>query len=117
MSTAGPEEAITGPLVAAGMAKLVDKAGTPVSFSADGVELPFIETARNTLAAGGTVDLQGVSGPLDYDLQTGEVRTDILGWDLLPKSGTTNVPVLTPTRIYVLDAPPATTGTWVPLMP
>ena len=115
MATIAPDQAITGPRIAAGMARLVDKAGTPVSFSASGVDLPFIEVARNTLAAGGTVDLQGVSGGLDFDLQTGEVRTNILGWDLFPKAGTTNVPVLTPTRIYALNPPPATDGIWAPL--
>lgn len=115
MATVGAEQAITGPRIAEGMDRLVDKTGPEISFSADGGELPFIKAAVDVLAAGGGVDLKGVSGDLDFDLTTGEVRTNIIGWDLVPKSGSPDVPVLTPTRIFVLQPAPSTSGVWAPL--
>lgn len=102
----------TGHQIADAMKKLVDANGTYVPFSGD---LSFVSTARDVLAQGGTVDLQGVTGPLDFDLQTGEVRTNLIRWALVPKAGTNNVPVLTPVGVYVLGPPPAHTGTWMDL--
>ncbi|MCA9660511.1 MAG: ABC transporter substrate-binding protein [Myxococcales bacterium] len=114
MATAGDVD-ITGARVAAGVARLVDKAGAAISFG--GANLSFIKQTVDTLASGANVDLRGVSGELDFDLATGEVRTNIVGWDIQPKQGTTNVPVLTLARIYLLGEAPATTGVWMPLMP
>jgi len=107
---------ITGAAIAKNMAKLVDKKGEAVSFGdVDGTELVFIEKAHNALVTNGTVDLKGVSGALDFDLTTGEVRTNVVGWGLEPDEMDPNVPVLTPKRIYVLGPPPAETGTWMDL--
>ena len=107
---------ITGAAIAKNMAKLVDKKGEAVSFGdVDGTELVFIEKAHNALVTNGTVDLKGVSGALDFDLTTGEVRTNVVGWGLEPDEQDPNVPVLTPKRIYVLGPPPAETGTWMDL--
>lgn len=100
---------ITGAAIADGMASLEDPRGLPVSFG--GVGLQFIQTARNALASGNTVDLQGVSGALDWDPETGEIRADLLGWSL---SGTPDMPLLSADRVYVLDPEPATNGTWTP---
>ena len=61
------------------------------------------------------MDLQGVSGELDFDLSTGEVRTNIVGWDLAPKSGTEDIAALSQGRVYILNPIPAVDGTWVPL--
>jgi branched-chain amino acid transport system substrate-binding protein len=109
-------EPIVGATIAKNMALLVDKKGTPVSFGdVDGTTLTFIETAHNALITNKTVDLKGVSGELDFDLTTGEVRTDVVGWGLVPKDGMPDVPVLTPKRLYVLNPPPAETGTWMDL--
>ena len=110
MVTVDPERPMTGTAIADGMAALRDPDGTPVSFS--GAGLAFIQTARNELAAGGTVDLQGVSGALDWDPDTGELRANIVGWSL---GGTPDAPLLTPARLYALDPAPATTGTWIDL--
>lgn len=107
---------VTGAAIAANMAKLVDANGTKVSFDdVDGTELLFIKKAHNALVSAKTVDLKGVSGELTFDLETGEVRTNVIGWGLVPKMGQPTVPVLTPLRVYVLDAPPKTTGTWMDL--
>ena len=75
----------------------------------------FIKKAHNALVSKKTVDLKGVSGELTFDLATGEVRTNVIGWGLTPKMGMPTVPVLTPMRVYVLDPPPAITGTWMDL--
>ncbi len=110
MVTVDAETPLTGSAVASGMASLSDAMGTPVSFS--GAGLTFIQTARNELAAGSTVDLQGVSGALDWDPDNGELRANILGWDL---TGDPDDPVVQPTRVYVLNEEPMTDGTWVDL--
>ena len=110
------DDPITGAAIAANMARMVDKKGTVVSFGdVDGINLTFIETAHNALVTDKNIDLKGVSGELDFDLTTGEVRTDVVGWGLVPKDMMPDVPVLTPKRLYVLNPAPAETGTWVDL--
>lgn len=108
MVTTDPARPMTGTAIADGMASLADPDGTPISFSGTG--LSFIQTARNQLAAGSTVDLQGVSGALDWNPRTGELRANILGWAL---TGSPDNPTLTPARVYQLNPAPATDGVWV----
>lgn len=109
-------EPVTGAGVAAAIAKLADKGGTPVSFGeVSGIELTFIKKTRDILADAGTVDLKGVSGALDFDLEAGEVRVNMLGWGLDPDMGKPEVGVLDPKRMYVLEPPPSTEGMWVDL--
>jgi hypothetical protein len=114
MCTVAAEDAVTGAGIAAGMPLLVAPEGEPISFS--GSDLSFIVDARNALATGnGSVDLQGVSGELQWDVATGDVRADVWGWDVLdpsmPPDG--SMPTAAPTRIYLLNPAPATDGTWV----
>lgn len=107
---------IDGKNTAAVVSRMVDKMGTAVSFGeVMGTTLTFIKKARNILVTGGTVDLRGVSGELDFDLKPGEVRTDIIGWGLKPDSNDPNVGLLDPKRIYLLKPVPATDGTWMDL--
>jgi len=110
-------EPIDGKNIAAAIAKLVDKDdGTPVSFGeVMGITLTFIKKARNTLVTGGTVDLKGVSGALDFDLASGEVRVNLLGWGIDPDMGMPEVGVLDPKRMYVLGPAPSDEGMWVDL--
>ncbi len=116
MAAIPPGDPVTGAAIAANMAKLVDPMGTKVSFDdVDGTDLLFIKKAHNALVSTQTVDLKGVSGELAFDLETGEVRTNVIGWGLVPKMGMPTVPVLTALRVYVLDPPPSTTGTWMDL--
>ena len=74
MSTLPHDQAITGQQVAQAMARLVP----------DGAEIPAgpanINAARNMLAAGGDIDYDGVSGPLDFDLTTGEAGANVARW-------------------------------------
>ncbi|MCA9651698.1 MAG: ABC transporter substrate-binding protein [Myxococcales bacterium] len=101
----------TGSQIAEAMARLSNESGTQVSF---GEGLSFITTVQQTLAAGGDVDLHGVSGELDFDLESGDLRRELTGFDLEPIAGTTE-PRLTARRRYELDPAPAVTGTWVDL--
>ncbi len=108
MVSAG-EQADDGVQIARAVPKLVT--GTAVPFT-DGLQ--FIGAAVSVLEGGGSVDLTGVSGPLDFDLVAGEVRSNLVGWDVVPRPGTTAVPSLSAARIYVLDAS-APSGTWMDL--
>jgi hypothetical protein len=104
-------EPITGANIAAQMPRLVDKDGTFINF----MGTAFISQAVNALSTGGSVDLQGVSGPLDFDLETGDVRTNLLGWESEPIGGNVNAPTIVPRRIYMLNPEPATDGNWFDL--
>ena len=103
---------ITGSNIAAQMEKLVDQDATLISFSGG---TAFIDTAVNNLTAGNPVNLKGVSGELDFDLSTGEVRTNYLGWTSVPIGGDLNSPTIEPQRIYVLNPGDATDGNWADL--
>ena len=107
MVTTDPDVPVTGTAVADGMASLADPDGAAISFS--GAGLNFILQARNELAAGGTVDLQGVSGALNWDAESGELYANLLGWEL---GGTPDEPVATPVRVFALTNPPTTEGFW-----
>ena len=113
MCTVASDAAVTGAAIAAGMPRLVTEGGDPISFS--GANLSFIANARNALATGGSVDLQGVSGELQWDVATGDVRADAWGWDILDASDPPDgsMPVAAPRRIYVLNPAPAEDGTWI----
>lgn len=108
MVTVPSDTEVTGAAIAAGMASLNDPAGTFISFGV--TPAVFIQDARNALAAGNTVDLQGVSGALDWDPDNGEIRADVLGWRL---GGSPDAPVLDPYCLYLLDPEPATDGIWL----
>lgn len=99
----------SGAEIAGMMGRLGNEAGTQVAF---GEGLSFIPTVQAVLEAGDDVDLRGVSGELDFDLDTGNLRRELTGFDLEPVSGTTQ-PRLVARRRYELDPAPAVTGTWV----
>ncbi len=116
MATVPQDTAITGAGIATGVARLVDTKAAKVSFGdVDGTDLLFIKQAHNALVSGGSVDLKGVSGELQFDLKTGEVRTNVIGWGLLPKMNMPTVPVLAPKQVYVLGPVPSEVGTWMDL--
>ena len=112
MVTVSVEEAVSGAGIADGMASLVDRGGTEVSFGDPPDD--FVPTARNTLAAGNTIDLVGMSGDLNWDPGSGEIRTDVLGWHV--GDGEAGDPViLDPSCQYTLFPEPAEDGIWVSL--
>jgi branched-chain amino acid transport system substrate-binding protein len=110
MVTVPAEEPVTGAAIATGMASLNDPMGTAISCG-DPVAV-FMQDARNALAAGNAIDLQCVSGALDWDPGNGEIRADVLGWRL---GGTADMPTLDGYCLYLLDAEPAEDGTWLNL--
>jgi branched-chain amino acid transport system substrate-binding protein len=72
------DKPLTGPNLVAGFARQVPP-GTAVKVGATN-----INTALQHLLGGGSIDFDGASGPLDYDLATGEASSDIQFW-CMPK--------------------------------
>jgi ABC-type branched-subunit amino acid transport system substrate-binding protein len=66
---------LTGAIVAEGIKKLVD--GTKIE-----VGPTRINDALNLLGSGQSIDLDGASGPLNFNLETGEPPVDISAWCL-----------------------------------
>lgn len=108
MSALGEAEP-TGLGIAQAMPQLADLQATRILFSSD---LTQVAVARDALVAGQPINIHGVSGSLDFDLVAGEVRSDLLGWDVVA-SGT--AADLVPARAYILDAAPSVSGNWVEL--
>ena len=64
------------------MAKLVDGQEIAVGNTQQQIGLAF-----EKLQSGGSINFAGASGPLDFDLATGEAMSDILIWCLPEKNG------------------------------
>lgn len=109
--SAVPEGGISGGELAGAIARLANPAGTDVSM---GQGLSFITAVQQALEAGDDVDLRGVSGELEFDLATGNLRRELTGWNVEAVSGTA-IPRLRARRRYALDAAPAVTGEWMDL--
>ncbi len=109
MVTIPAKDEVTGTAIANGMASLNDPDnGTFISFGEP--IATFIPAARNALAVGNTIDLQGVSGALNWNPDNGELRADVLGWRV---GGSPDMPLLDPYCLYALNPEPAVDGTWV----
>ncbi|MCK6550360.1 ABC transporter substrate-binding protein [Myxococcota bacterium] len=65
----------TGTELAASMSKLVSGRAIPAGFA-------DFATARGILAAGGSIDYDGASGPLDFDLTVGEAPANVALWQV-----------------------------------
>lgn len=102
-------------MVAGGAERGVDIASAmPRLAASDGTAVPMgnvqaLLDARDLLVSGANVDIGGVSGPLDFNLVSGEISSNYLGWDVAPLAGTSAQ--LIPARTYVLDS--ATEGVWM----
>jgi hypothetical protein len=87
---------------------------------ASGVAVPLgdvtgLVNARELLVAGENIDVSGVSGPLDFDLVTGDVSSNYVGWGVTPlvrEDGTVQGQ-LVPRRAYVLED--GAQGSWTEL--
>ncbi|NVB42704.1 ABC transporter substrate-binding protein [Pseudenhygromyxa sp. WMMC2535] len=113
----GAGEPVTGANIAAQLTagKLTDPDGTFISFGPS-IDTTFIKTAVNALTTGGgTVDLKGVSGELDFDLTTGELRTNYLGWEPVAINDNLDNPTIASERLYTLNPAPAEDGNWTEL--
>lgn len=99
----------TGREIADAMARISDPAAPEVAF---GETFNFIDTVQQELEAGNNVRLRGVSGLLDFDLGSGDLRRELDGWDVETVSGMTR---LRARRRYVLDPAPSINGTWMEL--
>ncbi len=73
MMTIDPNVEITGAGIAAGMSRLVSGPMTAVGPS-------DINQARNALTVGNSIDFVGASGPLDFNLETGEAPANVALW-------------------------------------
>ncbi|MEZ4460594.1 MAG: ABC transporter substrate-binding protein [bacterium] len=109
MSGVPSGEAVTGAGIAAAMAKIVDKDGTVVSYD----DPTFFTNGRNVLASGGTIDYVGVSGENDFDLATGDVRSDFLTFTTYKDAN--NTWQIIPERAYLLAPAPLFVGRWFTL--
>ena len=70
--------ALTGPSIAAGLGRLVTPSGgTATAIDAGSTSLT---TAFGLLAQGQNINYEGASGPLDFDINTGEAVSDIQYW-------------------------------------
>ncbi len=104
-------------MVAAGSDRGVDIASAIPSL-AGGTAVPLgdvqsVLDARELLVAGETIDIGGVSGPLDFNLVTGEISSNYVGWDVIPLAEGSPQGQLVSNRVYVLDD--STQGTWMDL--
>jgi branched-chain amino acid transport system substrate-binding protein len=79
------DAAITGTSMAGGMAKLVPPMATPLDVGSGGINQAF-----TTLGAGQKIDFNGASGPLNFDLKTGEAPSDIQVWCFTVSAGAAN---------------------------
>ncbi len=73
---------VTGDLLATGMGDLVGGA-VPIDFSPTGLTQGFA-----SILGGSKIDINGTSGPLQFDLTTGEALTDYTVWCLQPNAST-----------------------------
>ncbi|MDX9723224.1 MAG: ABC transporter substrate-binding protein [Myxococcota bacterium] len=103
---------LRGSALASTLARLNDKAAqaTAISFGSAG----FVQTACDTLASSRNIDVRGVSGPLDLDPSSAELRGDYLSW-VVKRQGASYL--LSATDRYRLDTAPATDGQWEALNP
>jgi ABC-type branched-subunit amino acid transport system substrate-binding protein len=92
---------LTGTALRGVMPRLYDKQqGTPISFGDPATD--FIKAARDELVNNKSVNLQGVSGSLDFDAH-GDVLSDVISFDLTKTNDTTYS--ITPKRIYAIQNP------------
>src|SRR5262249_34693834 len=84
---------ITGPSIVSGIGKLV-----PPGKAID-VGTEQMSVALQELQAGRAIDLAGASGPLNFDLQTGDVESDIQVW-CIGADGSGNAAALSNSGLY-----------------
>ena len=97
------EGEITGQSLAAQMGRFIG--GNPAQVGKNN-----LSQTLQTLLAGDSIDFEGASGPLDFDLMTGEAPSDILIW-CLPTENDGSAGPSTPSGIFFSAATRELTGT------
>lgn len=71
---------ITGPALAANLKRMSDPNGVKIDVGPTDLPAPFLALSR-----GDALDVEGASGPLDFDVEIGDLKsTDILRWTVEP---------------------------------
>lgn len=110
MGTLSADEPITGNAIASGISKLVDKEnGARLEFYQD---TSFFSDAISELQHGNTLDVVGVSGELDFDLDTGEVYTPVVGYVALKNEATGTYTIKQVRSMSFPDAPATDNAVW-----
>lgn len=107
MSAHTGSEPITGVAIRSAMGRLADPKGTVVNFGDD--PAVFVKAAVDALQAGETVDLQGISGGLDYNQKEGTICGNMVAYGLDPTAK-----VLVVKDRFVTECPNAVVGVWSP---
>ena len=89
---------LTGPNLATGLASIDNLSSTTVL----DISAQNVEQISGLLQAGKTINVNGASGPLDFDLETGEAPSDIQVW-CMPKDAQGNARSAVFSNLY-LDA-------------
>lgn len=110
MSTVPTTAQITPTSIAQGIARLIDQDAQEIQFF---VTTNFASEARKALIQGNNVNLRGVSGDLDFDLDTGSIYSRYYGWEI--REDPINGFIIVPKRIYTFSNPPELDGSWVEL--
>lgn len=110
MSTVPSSDLITPTSIAQGISRLIDPEAQEIKFF---VTTNYASEARKALVQGNNVNLTGVSGSLDFDLETGSIYSQYYGWEIA--SDPVNGFIIVPQRIYTFSNPPALDGSWVEL--
>lgn len=105
---------INGKNIANSMSRLVNKQAQEEDQITFFVTTSSISKACQRLRSGGSVDLTGVTGALDFDINRGEVYSRYIGWGVKPNDAMTGYE-LTPKRVLVFTDPPNTDGSWAEL--
>ena len=107
MSTVPTIEDITPTSIARGIARLTDQGAEEIGIFEMG---NFVSKARLALTNGDNINLNGISGPLDFDLATGSVYSRYYSWEIVEDE--INGFKILPKRVYTFSNPPEIDGSW-----
>lgn len=101
-------EPITGVAIRSAMSRLSDPMGTPVSFG--DAPATFVKAAVTALQTGKNINIEGISGPLDYDQKAGTICGNMIAYGLDPTGKS-----LVPRDKFTPGCPKSVVGDWVPV--
>ena len=104
-------EPITGQKIADGIARLVDKEGTPLVFFES---TSFVSDGVAELQSGNNLDLDGVSGPIDYIPEITGVYQPMINWVYFQEENTMRYTIRQEQKMLFPDAPETNNAEWEP---